>query len=422
MQPLSITVRNLGKRYRIGAKQTASTGLGGRLRSAAASPFSYLFWSMQKPSEEEILWALNDVSFDVHEGEVLGIVGRNGAGKSTLLKILSQITEPSTGEAIIYGRVGCLLEVGTGFHQELTGRENVYMNGAILGMTKAEIDRKFDEIVAFSDVERFIDTPVKRYSSGMKVRLAFAVAAHLEPEVLVIDEVLAVGDAEFQRKCLGKMENIASQGRTVLFVSHNMPAVTRLCTRAILLENGRLLEDGAPNDVVATYLDRTRKTGAQRVWSLDEAPGSVELKLTSVMLTNIDGESIAVASVAEPLRLRFGYYVAEAGLRFRVVAKFYTQGVVAFVSIEPTETERSQVGVYYSSVVLPPHLLAEGEYTIGVSCFTSRGRKLHYILEDDVIAFQAVDPLTGLSARGDYAEAMGGVVQPLLQWQMSFEG
>ena len=212
------------------------------------------------------IWALKDVSFDINRGEVVGIIGRNGAGKSTLLKILSEITEPTEGRVEIHGRVGSLLEVGTGFHPELTGRENVYLNGAILGMKRAEIERKFDEIVAFAEVEKFIDTPVKHYSSGMYLRLAFAVAAHLEPEILIVDEVLAVGDAAFQKKCLGKMAGVAKEGRTVLFVSHNMPAITRLCERAILLDEGRLLQDGVSHQVVKAYLNAGLGTTAMREW------------------------------------------------------------------------------------------------------------------------------------------------------------
>ncbi len=420
MSEIAISVRDLGKCYRIGARRRQQALSAGLLKDALLSPFGYLRSSLRPPTEEETLWAIRDISFDVTEGEVLGIVGRNGAGKSTLLKILSQITEPSTGSADIYGRVGSLLEVGTGFHPELTGRENVYLNGAILGMTKQEIDRKLDEIVAFADVERFMETPVKRYSSGMKVRLAFAVAAHLEPELLVVDEVLAVGDAEFQKKCIGKMENIAEQGRTVLFVSHNMPAVTRLCTRAILLEHGRLVDDGMPVDIVASYLDRTRQSSAQRLWSLEDAPGSPELKLMSVALVDENEEPVAVASVADPLFLRIGYRVMQPGLRFRVVAKFNTQGVVAFVAMEPTELERTHSGLYYSTVAIPAHLLAEGEYSISISIFASRGRKLHYVYEDDVVTMQTTDPITGESARGDYAEAIGGIMRPLLRWTMAY--
>ncbi|RME47458.1 MAG: ABC transporter ATP-binding protein, partial [Chloroflexi bacterium] len=251
MSDIAIRVEHLSKRYRIGqlhrphdTLRDSIADFGLRIAdwlSRRANPKS----KIQNSKSDDTIWALRDVSFEVKRGEVVGIIGRNGAGKSTLLKILSRITEPTSGRAEIHGRVGSLLEVGTGFHPELTGRENIYLNGAILGMRKREIDRKFDEIVAFAEIEKFIDTPVKRYSSGMYVRLAFAVAAHLEPEILLVDEVLAVGDAAFQKKCLGKMGDVAKEGRTVLFVSHNMAAITSLCQRAIWLEEGKIKEDGS---------------------------------------------------------------------------------------------------------------------------------------------------------------------------------
>jgi len=256
----AIKVEKLSKRYRIGLKEEMHDTLGGALASWIKSPFSN-FSRLQKLSKfgekddgEDIIWALKDVSFNVKHGEVVGIIGRNGAGKSTLLKILSHITEPTSGRAIINGRVSSLLEVGTGFHPELTGRENIYLNGTILGMSKREVDSKFDEIVAFSEIGKFLDTPVKRYSSGMGVRLAFAVAAHLEPEILVVDEVLAVGDTAFQKKCLGRMGDVAREGRTVLFVSHNMGAIEDLCKRAILIQEGYITEDSLPKEVVSHYL------------------------------------------------------------------------------------------------------------------------------------------------------------------------
>ncbi len=251
---IAIRVDNLGKRYVIGRQRPVPKSLSGKLARAFASPFDWLSSQIKGPSGAEIFWALRDVSFEVKRGEVLGVIGRNGAGKSTLLKILSRITEPTTGKAEIHGRVGSLLEVGTGMHPELTGRENIYLNGCILGMRKTEIDRKFDEIVDFSGIEKFIDTPVKRYSSGMRVRLGFAIAAHLEPEILIVDEVLAVGDAEFQKKCLGKMHDVAGHGRTVLFVSHNMAAVVGLCTRCLCVCDGLLSDDGATDRVVNSYV------------------------------------------------------------------------------------------------------------------------------------------------------------------------
>lgn len=253
----AITVRNVSKRYRIGLAEKQHDTIVGQMVDLLKSPFRNLKNLRQLSKfgqeDESVFWALRELEFDVKEGEVLGIIGHNGAGKSTLLKILSRITEPTTGEITIRGRVSSLLEVGTGFHPDLTGRENIYMNGTILGMRKREIDRKLDEIVAFSGVEKYLDTPVKRYSSGMKVRLAFSVAAHLEPEVLIIDEVLAVGDAEFQRKCLGKMNDVAGQGRTILFVSHDMTAVQNLCHNAILLKQGRIQKSGKANEIVDFY-------------------------------------------------------------------------------------------------------------------------------------------------------------------------
>lgn len=255
MSDVVIQVENLSKMYRIGARQNHQDTLRDALVSSLKAPLHSLLRIGRRVPEEEILWALKDVSFEVKQGEVIGIIGRNGAGKSTLLKILSRITEPTEGHARIHGRVGSLLEVGTGFHPELTGRENIYLNGAILGMARAEIERKFDEIVEFAEIERFIDTPVKRYSSGMYVRLAFAVAAHMESEILLVDEVLAVGDAQFQLKCLGKMGEVAKEGRTILFISHNMAAVRRLCSRGIVLDDGQIRFSGEIGNSISLYID-----------------------------------------------------------------------------------------------------------------------------------------------------------------------
>lgn len=259
MSSLAIRAESLGKRYRIGAAAARSRTLKEALESIATAPLRNLgrlrrLSAFENGDEHEVLWALRDVSFDLEHGEVLGVIGRNGAGKSTLLKILSRITPPTTGRARVVGRVGSLLEIGTGFHPELTGRDNVYLNGSILGMNRAHITRTFDEIVEFAGVEAFIDTPVKRYSSGMHVRLAFAVAAHFEPDVMIVDEVLAVGDAEFQRRCLAKMDDVARGGRTVLFVSHNMNAIQRLCTRCMMLEGGRLIAEGPTAEIIHRYL------------------------------------------------------------------------------------------------------------------------------------------------------------------------
>ena len=298
MSDIAIRVENLGKQYRIGAKQERYNRFTETVMDTLTAPVRRLASVVRRPSSDvhgpssfpDLIWALNDVSFEVQRGEVVGIIGRNGAGKSTLLKILSRITEPTTGRVELHGRVSSLLEVGTGFHPELTGRENVYLNGAILGMRREEIEKKFDEIVTFSGVEQFLDTPVKRYSSGMQVRLAFAVAAHLEPEILLIDEVLAVGDAAFQQKCLGKMSEVAGQGRTVLFVSHNMGAVDGLCARGIWLEAGGLAFDGPARDAIERYLAGHGQEPVEPLRDRSDRSGSGEAKFVGIALAH-DGAS-----------------------------------------------------------------------------------------------------------------------------------
>src|SRR5512138_3373878 len=310
----AIRVEHLGKRYRIGAAQTKFRY--GMLRDVlvdvAMSPVRLLNAlagkGMRGSTATSYIWALDDVSFDVEEGRVLGIVGRNGAGKSTLLKVLSRVTEPTKGAVTVRGRVGSLLEVGTGFHPELTGRENIYMNGAILGMRRAEIERKFDEIVAFAEVEKFIDTPVKHYSSGMYLRLAFGVAAHLEPEILVIDEVLAVGDAAFQKKCLGKMGDVARAGRTVLFVSHNMGAIQQLCSRAILLNEGKIVVDDSTGAVVSKYLTMGVTQHGERLWpDIHEAPGDNLARLRGVRVLDRDKKICTSFDVRDPVAIEVEY-------------------------------------------------------------------------------------------------------------------
>ena len=309
-----------------------------------------------------------------------------------------------------------LLEVGTGFHPELTGRENIYLNGAILGMSGAEVGRKFDEIVDFSGVEKFIDTPVKRYSSGMYVRLAFAVAAHLEPEILVVDEVLAVGDAEFQRKCLGKMSDVAQGGRTVLFVSHNMPAINRLCTRAILLDKGTLIADGPSQVVTAKYLTDASEESGLREWKFEEAPGSDEVRLLGISLLDANGTPKSVFDVSEEVQVKLRYWVEAPDTKFRCSIMFHTQGVVAFSSIEPYEVARLKRGEYSSILVVPANLLAECEYSISVSAFTSTGGKKHFFRMKHALNFQTYDSMKNETARGDYAQNFAGVMRPILNW------
>jgi lipopolysaccharide transport system ATP-binding protein len=320
---IAVKVKNISKRYRIGIKDNMHDSIGGALFDFIKSPLKNYkkYRSLYKFDDEipdsnlkesdkpsDILWALKDVSFNVKRGEIIGIIGRNGAGKSTLLKILSRITDPTTGTAEIHGRVSSLLEVGTGFHPELTGRENIYLNGTILGMRKSEVEKKFNEIVDFSGVEKFIETPVKRYSSGMKVRLAFAVAAHLEPEILIIDEVLAVGDAEFQKKCLGKMYDHTQEGRTVLFVSHNMGAVIDLCPRAILLENGKVFAEGPTNKIVEQYLSTLfTPVDSMNLRDVPARSGDGRLQFVAAYLQSPNGNRIYMPIAGHPVDIVLEY-------------------------------------------------------------------------------------------------------------------
>jgi lipopolysaccharide transport system ATP-binding protein len=310
---VAIRVDGLGKQYRIGGPKTRYRTFRETLIDAFAAPFRragrLLRGEASAADLDRTIWALKDVSFEVQCGEVIGIIGRNGAGKSTLLKILSRITEPTEGSADVYGRVGSLLEVGTGFHPELTGRENIYLNGAILGMHRAEIDRKLDEIVAFAEIEKFADTPVKHYSSGMYVRLAFAVAAHLEPEILLVDEVLAVGDAGFQRKCIGKLDEVAREGRTVLFVSHNMQAVSRLCSRGLLLDDGKIGFDGLPTAAISKYLDDGRAVQSIRKCS-EPGEGDDRIRIVEIRLVDELGQTVDTVDIRRPVGV---------SVRFRVV-------------------------------------------------------------------------------------------------------
>lgn len=338
MSDIAISVEGLGKLYRIGNKERYYT-LRDTLSRAFVVPFSWFRETLKsKPlkdggtyrlacgdSRDQFIWALKDVSFTVKRGEVIGIIGRNGAGKSTLLKILSRITEPTEGEVRFYGRVGSLLEVGTGFHPELTGRENIYLNGAILGMREKEIDRKFDEIVAFAEVEKFLDTPVKHFSSGMYMRLAFSVAAHLEPEILLVDEVLAVGDASFQAKCLGKMGTVAREGRTVLFVSHNMGSIIQLCPSSILLERGRAVVMGPSEETVRSYLDSLSQTGNADIESTSERTGDGRLRFVTAYLQDKAGHHIEVPFAGHPVNIVLHFVTADALSRVRFMLTIYNQ-------------------------------------------------------------------------------------------------
>jgi lipopolysaccharide transport system ATP-binding protein len=376
MTDIVIAAENLTKRYLIGAAEQRHETLAGSLAAALTAPFrnwrnlTRLDVSRVTDDSPDILWALQDVSFEVKRGEVLGVIGRNGAGKSTLLKILSRITDPTSGRVGIKGRVSSLLEVGTGFHPELTGRDNVYMNGTLLGMTKREIDRKFDEIVAFSGVERFLDTPVKRYSSGMQVRLAFAVAAHLDPEILIVDEVLAVGDYEFQKKCLKKMESVAvGDGRTILFVSHNISAISSLTNHCLFLKNGRVERHGLTEEVVPAYLDSGQVLAPR--WRAEERTDQ-PIQLLSATIRNSEGKITGNLNNLEDIRIDIEYEVRKELCGSVVAAILHARDGVLLFSTEDTDTrtelmDRRLPGRYQSSVTIPGGLLNEGDFYIRIS-------------------------------------------------------
>ncbi len=426
MTDLAIRVENLGKRYRIGAAPERYRTLRDSLVEAAKAPARLVRSALRgdglrngQPANS--IWALRDVNFEVRKGQVLGVIGRNGAGKSTLLKILSRVTEPTAGYAEIHGRVGSLLEVGTGFHPELTGRENIYLNGAILGMKRLEIDRKFDEIVAFSEVEKFIDTPVKRYSSGMYLRLAFAVAAHLEPEILVVDEVLAVGDAEFQRKCLGKMSDVAQEGRTVLFVSHNMSAVLRLTEEAIVLDHGELILRAPTPAAVDFYMSSGFAQTGERFWTPEEVPvEAAPFRPISIRLVDERGRSVDTVRSVDPITIEICYCLDAPLTGLRVGVYLMTaRGEFVFTSFDTDDPETFErlrtrpAGRYASRCTIPADFLNEGRYVLGVNASSYRIRR--YFQEEQALTF-TVD---AAGAPGmQWPEPRVGPVRPRLSWQI----
>ncbi len=414
MTEIAIRAEHLGKQYRIGTPVAQYRTLRETL-SERFSPGT----AARLPDSR--IWALKDVSFEVRRGQVLGVIGRNGAGKSTLLKILSRVTHPTEGSAEIFGRVGSLLEVGTGFHPELTGRENIALNGAILGMKRGEIERKFDEIVSFAEVEQFIDTPVKRYSSGMYLRLAFAVAAHLEPEILVVDEVLAVGDAEFQRKCLGKMSDVAQQGRTVLFVSHNMSAILRLTEETLVIEKGRLALRAPTPQAVDYYLSQGFSGEGQRVWEADEIPAEASpFCPQSICIRAPGGKVVDTVRSGEPAVIEVRYRLAApiTGLRVGIYL-MSTRGEYVFTSFDTDDPARFEhyavrpAGQYVSRCVLPPDLLNEGRFVIGVNASAFRVKR--YFWDEQALTF-SVD---AAGAPGmHWLEPRLGPVRPRLEWHI----
>ena len=426
MTDIAIIVDGLGKRYRLGKKQAKYRTLRDSMVEGVGEPFRWARNILSgngngSASKGEWMWALKDVSFTIHRGEVVGIIGRNGAGKSTLLKILSQITDPSEGGADIHGRVGSLLEVGTGFHQELTGRENIYLNGAILGMARSDIQRQFDAIVAFAEVEQFVDTPVKHYSSGMYLRLGFAVAAHLQPDILLVDEVLAVGDAQFQKKCLNKMQEVGQQGRTVLFVSHNMPAITRICPRTILLDGGTIVADGPSNEVIGKYMHTGEGTTAARNWTDPlKRPGKDVARLLAVSVHTKNGETTESFNITDSVGITMEYELAVSHkviiISYRVTNE---EGTILFASIDVDPMWRGRprpAGRYRTTAWIPGNFLTEGRHFVSVALDSLKPTILQFF-EKEAVGFQVVDTLDPNSARGDWTGQIEGVIRPLLNWQ-----
>jgi len=427
MSDLAISARHLAKRYRLGQREHYRA-----LRDVITEGVANVGRLFRRRPVEEAdgkthVWALRDVSFDVRQGDVIGVIGRNGAGKSTLLKILSRITEPTKGYVDLKGRCGALLEVGTGFHPELTGRENIFLNAAILGMKRAEILRKFDEIVAFAEIEQFLDTVVKRYSSGMYMRLAFAVAAHLEPDILVVDEVLAVGDTAFQKKCLGKMGEIAQGGRPVIFVSHNMSAIHRLCNRAILLNQGQILVDGPVDEAVREYLKLGAEELGERVWQdLQTAPGNNVVRLLAIRATAVDGEIRAHYDVHDSLAIEVDYHVMSDRALVCCVLEFVDlMGSALIRSFDDLARDRWEQmlahapGRYRATCRVPADLLNEGDVSINVRLFSPPHQPSDrpHVQELSVLRIAIGDRMDPQGVRGYYPYSWGPVaVRPALEW------
>ena len=425
---IAIRVRGLGKKYAIGGTQELYLTLRDAIVNSVKAPFHRILHKNSDQSVNEF-WALKDVSFDVHKGEVVGIIGRNGAGKSTLLKILSRITTPTEGTVELHGRVGSLLEVGTGFHPEMTGRENIFLNGSILGMRKVEIEQKFDEIVRFAEIDKFMDTPVKRYSSGMYIRLAFAVAAHLEPEILVVDEVLAVGDAGFQKKCLGKMGDVAKEGRTVLFVSHNMAAIMSLCQRVIVLDHGEIIEDSEPNKAVGVYLNFESSKSGIIVWEdMNKSPGDRVVRLKSVSIIQ-NGSPTYDVDISHESSIQIEYINLVENSRFYIGVHLLDQyGNIVFDSVnlnsfclipDPLSGKSLPAGLYRTNCTIPANFLNTDYYHIGVGIirYPEFGEYPHHIhiMESPLLSFHTID-LGEMLKDHCMSASWRGIVRPKLIW------
>jgi lipopolysaccharide transport system ATP-binding protein len=430
MSEIAIRAENVSKRYSIGAQRSLNDPM---LQDAIAAVVAIPLRKLANLGRRMVgatvpdpvdtsphTWALHDVSFEVPRGQIIGLIGPNGAGKSTLLKIISRITEPTDGRIEIQGRVGSMLEVGTGFHPELTGRENIYLSGAMLGMKKVDITRRLDEIIAFSGIEKFIDSPVKYYSSGMYVRLGFAVAAHLESEILLIDEVLAVGDVAFQRKCLAKMDDVQQHGRTVIFVSHSMPAVTRLCERAILIAGGVVQKDGPASQVASAYLLASASRSADHEWTdPSTAPGNEVIRLRRLRVRTEDGATTDAPEIHSVIGLEMVYDVLQPGLPLGPSFELSDPSDLCIFSTRDLEPAWRGIprpaGRYVSTAWIPANFLAEGMHLVRARAICPDPLRLHFDVPN-AVAFQVVDRMDGQGARGDWEGNVAGVVRPMLEW------
>jgi lipopolysaccharide transport system ATP-binding protein len=413
---IAITVRSLGKSYRIGHLESVASQEASAEGAVRTSRWPWHSKGQRQRLSSEIFWALRDIDFDVPRGKVFGVIGRNGAGKSTLLKILSRITEPTTGMAEIHGRVGSLLEVGTGFHPELSGRENIYLNGTLLGMRRWQIDRVFDAIVDFAEVHRFIDTPVKRYSSGMYVRLAFAVAAHLEPDILIIDEVLAVGDLQFQKRCLGKMKDVTGEGRTVLFVSHSLNAVNSLCDECLLLEGGRVKLIGPTESVTSAYFASTEESSGSSLDLDADPPGDRFCRMLGARIVDRSGESLSYSHIDREFGLEMTYELRELSTG-PVIPNFhfFTGGQCAFIT-SPRQESPVTLGRHRATVWVPARFLNEGTYSVNFAATTMMPQCCHFHVQDQ-FCFQVIEDLHD-EARHGAVHKVPGAVRPQLNWSL----
>ncbi len=429
MDNYAITLDRVSKKYQIGASRANKETLKESVSRMVFSPLKKMGGLLRgqasaASSLDKEFWALRDITLNIGVGETVGLVGSNGAGKSTLLKVLTRITQPTSGYGEIHGRTGALLEVGTGFHPELTGRDNIYLNGSILGMSQSIIKSKFDEIVEFSGVEAFLDTPVKHYSSGMYVRLAFAVAANLDPEVLLVDEVLAVGDASFQKRCLSKMNSIGDEGRTIVFVSHNMGAITRLCKRAILLRDGQVVDDGPSAEVVAKYMTSGISQVGCREWHNEtEKIGNDIVQLLAVRVMDSEGRIIDTTDIRNPVVLEMEFEVLKDGYIFLPHFHLFNESGINMMTIVDLDKEWQKKirpkGIYRTSVTIYGNIFSECTVFIHANMLSLDPIITHFSAAD-VVAFQVFDTLDGNSARGAYAGPLKSIVRPIFTWQTEY--